>query len=36
MTDILDLAKKYSSHDSKNFINGILDQIYQKELSSNS
>lgn len=28
LTDIIDLAKKYSSEDSKNFINGILDQIY--------
>lgn len=35
MTDILDLAKKYSSLESKNFINGILDQVYQQELSSN-
>lgn len=32
MTDIIDLAKKYSSEDSKNFINGILDQIYHQEL----
>ena len=36
MTDIIDLAKKYSSEESKNFINGILDQIYQQELSNNS
>lgn len=28
LIDIIDLAKKYSSEDSKNFINGILDQIY--------
>lgn len=34
MTDIIDLAKKYSSEESKNFINGILDQIYNQELSS--
>ena len=34
ITDILDLAKKYSSEDSKNFINGILDQVYQEDLSS--
>ena len=27
VTDILDLAKKYSSVDSKSFINGILDPI---------
>ena len=33
ITDIIDLAKKYSSEDSKNFINGVLDQIYQSELS---
>ena len=33
ITDIIDLAKKYSSEDSKNFINGILDQIYQQELT---
>ena len=32
MTDIIDLAKKYSSEDSKNFINGILDQIYNREI----
>lgn len=31
ITDILDLAKKYSSEDSKNFINGILDQIYNEQ-----
>ena len=35
ITDIIDLAKKYSSAESKNFINGILDQVYQEELSSN-
>lgn len=35
ITDILDLAKKYSSQDSHHFINGILDQVYQEELSSN-
>ncbi len=34
MTDILDLAKKYSSEESKNFINGILDQVYHKTISS--
>lgn len=33
ITDIIDLAKKYSSQDSKNFINGILDRVYQQELS---
>lgn len=32
MTDILDLAKKYSSEDSKSFINGILDKVYNKEV----
>lgn len=32
LTDYIDLAKKYSSEDAKNFINGILDQIYQKQL----
>ena len=32
MTDIIDLAKKYSSEESKNFINGILDQVYNKEV----
>ena len=30
MTDILDLSKKYSSDDSKSFINGILDQVYSQ------
>lgn len=34
LTDIIDLAKKYSSEDSKNFINGILDQIYHSLSSS--
>ena len=34
ITDILDLAKKYSSVDSKNFINGILDQIYNEKLEA--
>ena len=29
MTDIIDLAKKYSSEDSRKFINGILDAIYR-------
>lgn len=33
IVDILDLAKKYSSLDAKNFINGVLDQVYQSELS---
>ena len=28
ITDIIDLAKKYSSGESKKFINGILDAIY--------
>jgi N utilization substance protein B len=36
MHDILDLAKKYSSADAKNFINGILDQVYNQELSQRS
>lgn len=36
MTDIIDLAKKYSSSDSKNFINGILDQIYNQSLNDQS
>ena len=31
MTDIIDLAKKYSSKNSKAFINGIMDQIYHNE-----
>lgn len=30
ITDFIDLAKKYSSEDSKNFINGILDRIYNQ------
>ena len=30
ITDIIDLAKKYSSEDSKRFINGILDTIYNQ------
>ncbi len=30
ITDIIDLAKKYSSEDSKRFINGILDNIYHQ------
>lgn len=34
IVDILDLAKKYSSTDSNTFINGILDQVYQQEISS--
>ncbi len=34
MTDILDLSKKYSSSESKSFINGILDQIYHQEVAS--
>ncbi|MCB0379167.1 MAG: transcription antitermination factor NusB [Bdellovibrionales bacterium] len=34
MSDIIDLAKKYSSEESKNFINGILDQVYQKEVGA--
>ncbi|MEM7646104.1 MAG: transcription antitermination factor NusB [Pseudomonadota bacterium] len=34
--DTLDLAKKYSSHESKNFINGILDQIFNSESISTS
>jgi transcription antitermination protein NusB len=34
LTDYIDLAKKYSSQESKNFINGVLDQIYQQEISS--
>ena len=33
LTDIIDLAKKYSSEDSKNFINGILDAIYNQQLN---
>lgn len=33
LTDYIDLAKKYSSEESKNFINGILDQVYQSQLS---
>jgi len=33
LTDFIDLAKKYSSEDAKNFINGILDTIYQKEIA---
>ena len=32
INDFIDIAKKYSSSDSKNFINGILDEIYHKEL----
>ncbi len=36
ITDIIDLAKKYSSLDSKNFINGILDQIYNKKFETES
>jgi N utilization substance protein B len=36
ITDILDLAKKYSSQDSNHFINGVLDQVYQQELSAHS
>ncbi len=36
ITDIIDLAKKYSSQDSKNFINGILDQVFQQENLSKS
>ncbi len=28
ITDIIDLSKKYSSSESKNFINGIIDQVY--------
>ena len=35
MSDIIDLAKKYSSQESKNFINGILDQIFNQESSAN-
>lgn len=31
MTDIIDLAKKYSSEEAKSFINGILDKVYQDE-----
>lgn len=31
ITDIIDLAKKYSSAESKNFINGILDQVYHQQ-----
>ena len=34
ITDIIDLAKKYSSEESKNFVNGILDKIYQQDLPS--
>ncbi len=34
MSDIIDLAKKYSSMESKNFINGILDQVYNQERPS--
>ncbi len=34
ITDIIDLAKKYSSQDSKNFINGILDQIYNNQIET--
>lgn len=33
IVDIIDLAKKYSSEESKNFINGILDQVYQNEMA---
>ncbi len=33
MTDILDLSKKYSSSESKSFINGILDRVYHQEIS---
>lgn len=28
ITDVIDLSKKYSSEESKSFINGILDQVY--------
>ena len=34
MSDIIDLAKKYSSMESKNFINGILYQVYNQERPS--
>lgn len=30
INDIIDLAKKYSSEDSKRFINGILDSVYNQ------
>ena len=33
ITDIIDLAKKYSSEDSKRFINGILDNVYNQFFS---
>lgn len=32
INDFVDIAKKYSSQESKNFINGILDEVYHKEL----
>ncbi len=30
ITDIIDLARKYSSEDSRRFINGILDAVYNQ------
>ena len=31
ITDIIDLAKNYSSQDSKSFINGVLDRAYAEQ-----
>ena len=34
ISDYVDVAKKYSSENSKGFINGILDEIYQRTIST--